>query len=106
MKYLDGYRDPRAAEDLVSGIRPAASRPWAVLEACGGQAHNLMRFGTDRALPEGLELVHGPGCPVSASPADLIDRAVAVAGRPGVTLAAPGDLLRVPGGRGRETLQA
>ncbi len=104
MKYLDSYRDPRAAGALLEEIRRLASRPWVVQEICGGQAHNLVRFGIDRDLPEGLALAHGPGCPVCATPAETIDRALAMAGRPGVIVAAPGDLLRVPGGWGRGSL--
>jgi len=106
MKYLDAYRDLGAARSLLEQIGGAAGRPSSLLEVCGGQAHNLMRFGIDRDLPRGLELVHGPGCPVCALPAGTVDRAVAIAGRPGVIVAAPGDLLRVPGGDGRETLLA
>src|SRR4051794_32267046 len=104
MKYLDAYRDPRTARVLLDQIARTVSRPWALLDVCGGQAHNLLRFGIDRDLPPGLELAHGPACPVCALPAATVDRAVAIAGRPGVIVAAPGDLLRVPGGRGRETL--
>jgi hydrogenase expression/formation protein HypD len=104
MKYLDAYRDPQTARALLEQIARSASRPWSLLEVCGGQAHNLVRFGIDRDLPPGLELVHGPACPVCALPAVTVDRAVAIAGRAGVIVAAPGDLLRVPGGRGRETL--
>lgn len=106
MKYLDAYRDPHAARDLLARIRRDATRPWVVLEVCGGQARNLLRFGADRDLPEGLELVHGPGCPVSATPPAFVDRALELAARPGVIVGAPGDLLRVPGSRGRDTLEA
>ena len=106
MKYLDAYRDPRVARGLLDQIREAATRPWTVLEVCGGQAHNLVRFGTDRALPDGLELIHGPACPISITPSRAIDRVLSIAARPGVIVGAPGDLLRVPGTRGRETLLA
>lgn len=106
MKYLDAYRDPSAARALLDQIGRAAGRPWSLLEVCGGQAHNLVRFGIDRDLPRGLGVIHGPGCPVCALPAATVDRAVAVAGLPGVIVAAPGDLLRVPGGDGRATLLA
>ena len=105
MKYLDTYRDPDAARGFVEEIRRSMTRPWAVLEVCGGQAQNLMRFGTDRALPEGLELIHGPGCPVSAAPAGLVDRAVAVAARPGVAVCTRPGRGPGPGVRG-DTLQA
>lgn len=106
MKYLDAYRDQHAARTLVDEIRQATTGPWAVLEVCGGQAHNLMRFGTDRDLPDGLELIHGPGCPVSATPAEFIDRALSLARRPGLIVGTPGDLLRVPGKQGRDSLHA
>src|SRR4051812_3851439 len=100
MKNLDAYRDPRAARALLAQTRGSAGRPGAVREVWGGQAHNLVRFGIDRDLPGGLELLHGRGCPVCATPAETIEQALAIAGRAGVILAAPGDLLRVPGGCG------
>ena len=99
MKYLDEYRDPRAARFVVEQIREAASRSWTLMEVCGGQAHNLMRFGIDRSLPEGLELVHGPGCPVCLATVETIDRAARIARRPGLILCTISDLLRVPGSR-------
>jgi hydrogenase expression/formation protein HypD len=101
MKYLSDYRDPRAAQALLGEIRDAVTRPWTLMEVCGGQAHHLLRFGTDRALPEGLELLHGPGCPVCASPPEAIDRALAIAALPGVTVCTSGELLLVPGRHGR-----
>ncbi|MGE3819763.1 MAG: hydrogenase formation protein HypD [Isosphaeraceae bacterium] len=97
MKYLNDDRNPRLARGLLDQIGEATSRPVTLLDAVGGQALNLLRFGTDRQLPEGLKLVHGPACPVCALPPERIDEAVAVAETPGVTLCAPGDLLRVPG---------
>ena len=100
MKYLDGYRDPRAAEDLLDRIGAAVTRPWTLAEVCGGQAHHLLRFGTERALPGGLELLHGPGCPVSSTTPEAIDLALDVASRGRVVLCTSGDLLRVPGRRG------
>lgn len=106
MKYLDADKDPHAARDLLERIRRTATRPWVILEVCGGQAHNVLRLGADHDLPEEVELIHGPGCPVSATPAWFVDRALAMAARPGTIIAAPGDLLRVPGVLGRDTLQA
>ncbi len=106
MKYLDSYKDPRAARDLIERIREEVTRPWVILEVCGGQAHNLLRFGADRDLPDGLEIVHGPSCPVSATPARFVDRALAIAARPGTIVTATGDLLRVPGSRVGDTLLA
>jgi hydrogenase expression/formation protein HypD len=99
MKYLDDYRDPRAAEEVLERIRDTVTRPWCLMEACGG-AHHLLRLANERALPAELELLHGPGCPVCAVPVEALDRAVAVASEPGVTFCTCGDLLRVPGRRG------
>ena len=106
MKYLGAIRDPRAARALMDRIRDSMTRPWAVLDICGGQVHNLMRLGTDCPFPDGLEVLHGPACPVSATPASVIDRALASAARPGTIVGTTGDLLRAPGGRGRGTLLA
>jgi len=106
MKYLGAIRDPRAARTLMDRVRDSMTRPWAVLEVCGGQAHNLMRLGAECHLPEGLEVLHGPACPVSATPASVIDRALAAAARPGTIVGTTGDLLRAPGGRARATLLA
>src|SRR5947208_4321930 len=99
MRYLDEYRDAGAARALLERIRRDATRPWTLMEVCGGQTHNLMKFGIDRALPEGVELIHGPGCPVCVTPVEALDRAMAVAGRPGVLFCSFGDMLRVPGSR-------
>ena len=100
MKYLDADRDPRAARALLDRLRESATRPWTVLELCGGQAQNLARLGADRGWPGRIEIVHGPGCPVSATPAPTIDRALALATRPGLIVCASADLLRVPGSVG------
>lgn len=97
MKYLDEYRDAAAARALLDRIARTVTRPWTLMEVCGGQTHNLMKFGIDRALPEGVELVHGPGCPVCVTPLEALDRAMSIAGRPGVVFATFGDMLRVPG---------
>jgi hydrogenase expression/formation protein HypD len=86
MKYLDAYKDPHAARALMDRIRKAVTRPWVILEVCGGHAHNYLRSGADRAFPEGLTLIHGPGCPVSATPPPVIDQALAIASTPGVIL--------------------
>lgn len=97
MKYVDEYRDEEAARRLVEAIRRAVTRPWALMEICGGQTHTLIRSGIDRMLPEEITLVHGPGCPVCVTPLGLIDRAVELARRPEVILTSFGDMLRVPG---------
>ena len=97
MKYLDEYRDERIARGLVAQIARRATRPWVLMEICGGQTHTLMRFGIDELLPAGVEMVHGPGCPVCVTPLETIDKAIAIASQPGVTLISYGDMLRVPG---------
>jgi hydrogenase expression/formation protein HypD len=97
MKYMDEYRDGRIARALASQIAEACTRPWVLMEICGGQTHTIMRYGIDDLLPKGLELVHGPGCPVCVTPLETIDRAIALAMRPDVTLVSYGDMLRVPG---------
>ncbi len=99
MKYSDEYRDPALARRLVEEIHRTATRPWTVMEICGGHTHAIMRYGLDQLLPPGLELVHGPGCPVCVTPVELIDKAVAIAGRPEVIFTSFGDMLRVPGSR-------
>ncbi|HTP32012.1 MAG TPA: hydrogenase formation protein HypD [Candidatus Acidoferrales bacterium] len=97
MKFLDEYRDPRLAQSLVAEIRRIATRPWVLMEICGGQTHTLMKYGIDELLPESVELVHGPGCPVCVTPLELIDKAIAIASIPDATLVSYGDMLRVPG---------
>jgi hydrogenase expression/formation protein HypD len=100
MKYVDEYRAAAAAAALATAIDRAATRPWTIMEVCGGQTHSIVKYGLDELLPERITLVHGPGCPVCVTPVELIDRAVALAGFPGVTLCSFGDMLRVPGTRG------
>ena len=97
MKFIDEYRDPKLARALVAEIAGTVTRPWVLMEICGGQTHTLMRYGIDELLPPQLELVHGPGCPVCVTPLEIIDQAVAIAAMPGVTLVSYGDMLRVPG---------
>src|SRR5262245_38462302 len=100
MKYLDEYRDGEAARKLAGAIAATATRPWVLMEVCGGQTHSIVRHGLDRLLPPGLELVHGPGCPVCVTPLEMIDKAHAIARNPGVTFCSFGDMLRVPGTNG------
>jgi hydrogenase expression/formation protein HypD len=100
VKYLDEYRDPDAARRLADAIRRTVTRPWTVMEVCGGQTHTIRKYGIDEVLPPGVELVHGPGCPVCVTPLETIDRAHAIASRPGVIFCSFGDMLRVPGSRG------
>jgi len=97
MKYLDEYRDPKLAEAIVADIRRHVTRPWVLMEICGGQTHTLMRYGIDHLLPPEVELVHGPGCPVCVTPLEILDKAVEIASRPEVIFVSYGDMLRVPG---------
>ncbi|NTV63618.1 MAG: hydrogenase formation protein HypD [Oscillochloris sp.] len=97
MKYLDEYRNPELAGRLFDDIRRITTRRWAIMEVCGGQTHSIIRNGIDQLLPEQIELIHGPGCPVCVTPLELIDKALAIASRPEVTFCSFGDMLRVPG---------
>ncbi|WP_338909036.1 hydrogenase formation protein HypD [Streptomyces nigra] len=97
MKYIDEFNDPELARRLLDEIRATATRPWALMEVCGGQTHSIIRHGIDQLLPEQVELIHGPGCPVCVTPLDVIDKALAIAARPGVIFCSFGDMLRVPG---------
>jgi len=99
VKYLDEYRDPQAARQLAQSIRRRTTRPWTIMEICGGQTHAIVRFAIDELLPSGLTLVHGPGCPVCVTPIEILDQAAAIASRPEVTFCSFGDMLRVPGSR-------
>ena len=97
MKYIDEYRDSVAAQKLARAIRRITTRPWTIMEICGGQTHAIVKFGLDKLLPEAITLVHGPGCPVCVTPLELIDRALHIAARPEVIFCSFGDMLRVPG---------
>jgi hydrogenase expression/formation protein HypD len=97
VKYVDEYRDGVVARRLFDDIGRIAKHPWVVMEVCGGQTHSIVRYGLDRLLPDNVELVHGPGCPVCVTPLETIDRAHAIARRPGVVFTSFGDMLRVPG---------
>jgi len=97
MKYLDEYRDGRVAAKIVAEVRRVTTRPWTLMEVCGGQTHSIVKHGIDRLLPTELELVHGPGCPVCVTPLEQIDKAHAIARTPGVIFTSFGDMLRVPG---------
>ena len=100
MRYRDEYRDPAAARGLAAAIARTVTRPWTLMEVCGGQTHSIVRFGIDELLPKEVTLVHGPGCPVCVTPVDYIDKAIEIAGRPEVALCSFGDMLRVPGTHG------
>lgn len=97
MKFQDEYRDAAAVRRYVDAIHALVTRPWAIMEVCGGQTHAIVRHGLDRLLPEGVTLLHGPGCPVCVTPTGKIDQAIALAARPEVVLCSFGDMLRVPG---------
>ncbi len=97
MKYLDEYRDPQIARALVARIREQVTRPWVLMEICGGQTHTLMRYGIDELVPGQIELVHGPGCPVCVTPLEVVNKAIEIASRPDVIFVSYGDMLRVPG---------
>ena len=96
MKYLDEYRDPQIARALTDKIAHQATKPWVLMEICGGQTHTLMRYGIDELVSQ-IELVHGPGCPVCVTPLEVVDKAIAIARHPEVTFVSYGDMLRVPG---------
>ena len=100
MKYVDEYRSARLAKSIVDEIRRIQTRPWVIMEVCGGQTHSIVKHGLDRLLPEGIELVHGPGCPVCVTPLETIDKAHAIAAKPDVIFCSFGDMLRVPGSHG------
>lgn len=97
MRYLTEYRDPEKVRRLADAIHAATTRPWSIMEICGGQTHAIIRFGLDELLPKEITLIHGPGCPVCVTPVEILDKAVAIAARPEVTFCSFGDMLRVPG---------
>jgi hydrogenase expression/formation protein HypD len=97
MKFVDEYRDAGAASSLLRAIRQATTRPWTLMEVCGGQTHNILKSGLEDLLPPEITLVHGPGCPVCVTPIELIDKALELAARPEVLFTSFGDMLRVPG---------
>jgi hydrogenase expression/formation protein HypD len=100
MKYLDEYRDGRVANIIADEIHRTATKPWVLMEVCGGQTHSIVKYGLDYLLPPNIELVHGPGCPVCVTSLEMIDRAHAIARRPDVIFCSFGDMLRVPGSNG------
>ena len=97
MKFIDEYRDGEAAARFARALARITTRPWTLMEVCGGQTHAIVKFGVDDLLPPGVTLVHGPGCPVCVTPLELIEKAIEIASRPGVTFCSFGDMLRVPG---------
>jgi hydrogenase expression/formation protein HypD len=97
LKYVDEYRDPEAARRYAGLLTRVTTRPWTIMEVCGGQTHAILKFGVDELLPPGITLVHGPGCPVCVTPVELIEKALEIAARPEVIFCSFGDMLRVPG---------
>ena len=97
MKYLDEFSDPELAAAMLDEIARTVTRPWAIMEVCGGQTHTIIRNGIDQLLPPEVTLIHGPGCPVCVTPLETIDRALAIAARPDVIFCSFGDMVRVPG---------
>ena len=100
MKYLDEYRSGQIAAKIVAEMRRVQTRPWVLMEVCGGQTHSIVKNGLDHLLPEAVELVHGPGCPVCVTPLEMIDKAHAISRLPNVIFCSFGDMLRVPGSDG------
>lgn len=97
MKYIDEYRNEVTAKKLSESIHQIATRPWTIMEICGGQTHTIVKFGIEALLPKEITLVHGPGCPVCVTPLEMIDKAVEIASQPNVIFTSFGDMLRVPG---------
>lgn len=97
MKFIDEYRDGAAARRYAAAIAQVTTRPWTIMEICGGQTHTIVKFGVDTLLPPSITLVHGPGCPVCVTPVEMLDKAMEIASRPEVIFCSFGDMLRVPG---------
>jgi hydrogenase expression/formation protein HypD len=97
VKYLEEFANPELAARLLDQIRAVTTRRWALMEVCGGQTHSLIRHGIDQLLPDSIDMIHGPGCPVCVTPLEIIDKALEIAARPGVIFCSFGDMLRVPG---------
>jgi hydrogenase expression/formation protein HypD len=97
MRYLDEYRDCDTAQRIADRIRSRTTKPWTIMEICGGQTHTIVKYGLQELLPETITLVHGPGCPVCVTPLEIVDKAIAIASRADVIFTSYGDMLRVPG---------
>ena len=97
MKYLDEFRDPALARTIITEIERSVTKPWTIMEICGGQTHSIIKNGIDQLLPSSITLIHGPGCPVCVTSLELIDKALAIAAMPDVIFCSFGDMLRVPG---------
>ena len=99
MRYIDEYRDNELAQRYIALIKQSVSRPWTIMEICGGQTHTIMKYGIESLIPGEITLLHGPGCPVCVTPIEMVDKAVAIAALPDVIFASFGDMLRVPGSK-------
>ncbi len=97
MKFMDEYRDGASAQQFATALARITTRPWTLMEVCGGQTHAIVKFGVDALLPPLVTLVHGPGCPVCVTPLEIIEKAIEIASRPDVIFCSFGDMLRVPG---------
>jgi hydrogenase expression/formation protein HypD len=97
MRFVDEFRNSKTAAVYIERIHSVSTRPWTIMEICGGQTHTIVKSGIDDLLPSSLTLVHGPGCPVCVTPLEIIDKAVAIASQPDVLFTSFGDMLRVPG---------
>ena len=97
MKYIEEYRDADLTRKLLDDLAKTVTRPWTLMEVCGGQTHSIIKSGLDQMLPAQINLIHGPGCPVCVTPLELVDKAIALASLPDVIFASYGDMLRVPG---------
>lgn len=104
MKFVNEYRDAQIAHKYAAEIAQITTRPWTIMEICGGQTHSIVKYGIDQLLPQSITLVHGPGCPVCVTSVDIIDKAIALATRPGVIFCSFGDMLRVPGSKSQNLL--
>jgi hydrogenase expression/formation protein HypD len=100
VKHLDEYRNQEGARHLADAIKRITTKPWSIMEVCGGQTHSIVKYGIDELLPPEITLLHGPGCPVCVTPLELIDKALQIAARPEVIFCSFGDMLRVPGSGG------
>jgi hydrogenase expression/formation protein HypD len=97
LKYIDEYRDKALVAKLGEHIHRQVTKPWVIMEICGGQTHSIMKYSLQDFLPREVTLIHGPGCPVCVTPVEKIDKALYLATDPDIILTSFGDMLRVPG---------
>jgi len=97
VKFVDEYRDPKTAKKLLNAIEKITTQPWNIMEVCGGQTHSIIKHGIDQLIPDSINLIHGPGCPVCVTPLQYIDKALEIAKQANVIFCSFGDMLRVPG---------